>query len=225
VLAVVSGSGIDLTGLLNAVEWERAFEEFEGLDGGAVAGHACKFVKGRMGEQELVLQRGRRHAYEGLSYHETVRTVDVLQQLGVRRILLTNAVGALDLGLRPGNIVALKESLVWPTPRLELPIRVEPGFVPGDAADATGTNCFMLVPSYETAAEIAALQRWGGMTVGMSTAPELHRCNELGIPGGALSVVTNQCGVPDVLDHADVVAASDAASARLIQIIRDTIRA
>jgi len=29
VLAVVSGSGIDLTGLLNAVEWERAFEEFE----------------------------------------------------------------------------------------------------------------------------------------------------------------------------------------------------
>jgi len=225
VLAVVSGSGIDLTGLLDSVTWERRFDEFDGLAGGQVAGHACRFVQGRMGSHPLLLQRGRRHAYEGLTYGDTVRSVDVLKELGATRILFTHAVGALDLALRPGNIVALEAALVWPAPRLNLPIRIEPGFVPRQAADDTGVNCFMLGPSYETRAEIAALQRWGGKTVGMSTAPELHRCNQLGLPGGALSVVTNQCGVPEVLDHADVVAASDAASERLLHIIRDTIRA
>jgi len=221
-LAVVAGSGVDLLPLLDAVHWERPFSNFPGLGLSTVAGHASRFVRGALrtdaGETPILLQCGRRHAYEGLSYDDAVRTVDVLQELGATRILFTNAVGGLDATLHPGALVAMTACAAWPFRAYALPERIVPAFVvPG--ADAAGLNYFMHGPSYETPAEIAALRTLGAMTVGMSTAPELHRCTQLDIAAGAVSVVTNVCGAPGKLTHEEVVQHAREASARLRTLI------
>jgi purine-nucleoside phosphorylase len=223
-LAVVAGSGVDLLPLLDTVQWERPFAEFPGLGVSTVAGHASRFVCGalhaRGAETPILLQCGRRHAYEGLPYDAAVRTVDVLQELGATRILFTNAVGGLDATLRPGALVAMTACAAWPFHAYALPERIEPAFVI-DGPDAAGLNYFMHGPSYETPAEIAALRTLGAMTVGMSTAPELHRCTQLDIAAGAISVVTNICGAPGKLTHDEVVQHATEASARLRMLIRN----
>ncbi|MBI1318280.1 MAG: hypothetical protein GC168_04915 [Candidatus Hydrogenedens sp.] len=223
-LAVVAGSGIDLLPLLDSVHAELPFAHFPGLTTSTVKGHASRFVQGDVlvngAPVPLLLQLGRRHAYEGLDYAAVTRPVEVLQQLGATRILFTNAVGALDTALRPGMLVAMEACAVWPFRGFPLPERIAPGFMP-PGADAAGVNWFMHGPSYETRAEIAALQSLGGTTVGMSTAPELLRAAELGLPAGAVSVVTNICGAPGELTHTEVVQHAQQASARLRELVRN----
>ena len=67
-MAVVAGSGLDLSGLLDRVRWEKPFTAFESLAPASVAGHTGVFLEGICGGLPLIVQQGRRHFYEGLSY-------------------------------------------------------------------------------------------------------------------------------------------------------------
>ena len=69
-------------------------------------------------------------------------------------------------------------------------------------------------------AEIAALQHLKASAVGMSSAPEVMRCHELGMQAAVVSVITNSCCVPARLTHGEIVAAGRKASARLVQLLR-----
>ncbi|MBN2310707.1 MAG: purine-nucleoside phosphorylase [Candidatus Hydrogenedentes bacterium] len=219
-LGIVAGSGIDLRGLLDRVEREQAFHEVAGLVSSAVPGHAGRFLHGVCGGHPVVLQCGRLHVYEGLAVGEVVRTVDVLASSGVRTILFTNAAGGLLPEMEPGELLAVER--VRPMPYRgwpEAPESIEPDIeVP--RCDHRGAYMWVHGPSYETRAEIAALQRLGGAAVGMSTAPELCRCRELGLRAAAVSCITNNCCQPQVLTHAHVVETACRASRRIAALIR-----
>ncbi|MFM1918653.1 MAG: hypothetical protein RLZZ303_287 [Candidatus Hydrogenedentota bacterium] len=225
-LAVVAGSGIDLTPLFHKVCWQRQFREFAGLRDSTVAGHASSYSMGMVktpdgGEQELLLQSGRRHVYEGCAFGDIARTVDVLRGLGATRVLFTNAAGSLKQELRVGSLVAVRRILNWPCRALRLPVELDASLAVS-GADAEGTYAFLHGPCYETPSEIAALRSLGVDLVGMSTAPECLRCQQVGLPAGAVSVVTNVCGAGH-LGHAEVVAHARAASVRLMSLIRANV--
>ena len=221
-IGIVSGSGIDLRGLLDEMTEEQRFAAVEGLGDGSVAGHACVFVHGRCADRDVVLQCGRLHAYEGLDYAAVTRPVDVLHAHGVRDVVLTNAVGGLRPEMAPGDWVAADAIRPWPYPAFALPGRIAPGFLlPG--CDFVGPYMWMHGPTYETRAEIAMLQRLGGATVGMSAAPEVRRCHELGMRAAVVSCVTNSCCRPQVLTHDHVIRIAQRASAKLVALLREAL--
>ena len=225
-LAVVAGSGIDLSPLFQNVSWQRSFSEFAGLRQSTVAGHASRFLTGIVAtgagrERELLLQSGRRHVYEGCGFEDIARTVDALRGLGATRVLFTNAAGSLRADLPVGSIVSVRRILNWPCRAVRLPMELEAS-LPISGADAEGTYAFLHGPCYETPAEIAALRKLGADLVGMSTAPEWLRCQQVGLPAGAISVVTNVCGEGH-LSHDEVVTHARAASLRLIDLIRTNL--
>lgn len=77
-------------------------------------------------------------------------------------------------------------------------------------------------PTYETRAECRMMRAWGFDLVGMSTVPEVTLASGAGLPTLAIAVVTNMA-VPDApqsTNHADVLAVSSAAGARLETIVR-----
>ncbi len=80
-------------------------------------------------------------------------------------------------------------------------------------------------PHYETPAEIAMVRAIGGRLVGMSTALEAIATREAGLEVLGLSLVTNlAAGVTDQpLDHAEVLAAGNAATGRLGQLLADLL--
>lgn len=222
-VAIVAGSGLDLMPVLDAVDGETSFAN-AGVGAAGVAGHAGSFLFGRSGRRAVVLQQGRRHVYEDGAPGAAARTVDALHGFGVRTVVFTNAAGGLHPGMSPGSLASATEVITWPCRGARLPERLYPDIaVPG--CDFSGVYVWVHGPSYETRAEIQLLRRIGGGMVGMSTAPELFRCKELGMRAAAVSCITNNCCVPGRLTHEHVLRTAARASRRLSSVLRSMIAA
>ncbi len=223
-IGVVAGSGIELTPLLDAGCEEIPFTARPGMPSGGVQGHDYRFLRGRCGPVDLVLQCGRFHAYEGLSYEDVVRPVETLHAWGVHTILFTNAAGGLLPAMNPGDLLAVNQIRAWPCTRFNLPEKLPTDILlPG--CDFTGAYAWMHGPCYETRAEIHALQALGCAAVGMSAAPEVFRCRALGIRAAVVSCITNSCVTPNVLNHHHVLEIAQKSSARLCGVLRAYIGA
>jgi len=218
-LGIVCGSGIELAPLLDQVTEQQPFSDVFDLPVPALDGHARQFVFGYAQQTPIVLQQGRFHFYDGLDYPQVVSPVDAMARWGVKRIIFTNAVGGLQPALAPGQLVAIRTFRLWPCHkwgRGDEPLTTD--FIVPDS-DHEGSYQWVHGPSYETQAEIRAMQRIGADVVGMSTAPEVMRCHELGLAAAALSCVTNSCCHPQILTHDHVVHAAHQASARLTTLL------
>ncbi len=223
-IAVVAGSGLNLNGLLDTVDRELSFRDLASLPEAAVAGHDGRFLIGTCGDARLIIQCGRLHLYEGLRYDAVAATVDVLHRLGADTVVFTNAAGGLQAGMKPGELMAAERVRLWryrgwpDAPRLLTP-EIE---VPG--CDWRGAYHWVHGPCYETRAEIGALHTERSSAVGMSTAPEMHRAQALGLRTAAISCITNNCCTPQKLTHEHVLRTAAAASTRLCALLRGFIQ-
>ncbi|GMW01815.1 MAG: purine nucleoside phosphorylase [Candidatus Hydrogenedentota bacterium] len=222
-IAVVSGSGLDLTPLLDTVVDVRPFAAFPNVRACTALGHSGTFTIGLMDSYQVILQSGRLHFYEGLSYDQVTASIDVLHQYGVQKVIMTNAVGGLVPAMHPGALVAIDTIRTWPyTQWPNRPNEILLDFTLS-GCDHEGTYFWVHGPSYETRAEIRVLQQLGGHVVGMSTAPEAMRCHELGMGAALVSCVTNNCCEPMELTHDHVVKTAKQASDRLVTLLREAI--
>ncbi len=219
-IGIVSGSGIELESLIDSVDQILPFTAFPGLAQGSVVGHTHRFIIGRSGQRDVIVQCGRLHMYEGFDYEQVTRPVDVLRDLGAKTIFFTNAAGGLSPVLQPGDILGVNAVRLCRYQRWEAtPGVFHPDFVV-DQADYHGALQWVPGPSYETRAEIRALQQMRVMAVGMSVGPELARCQDLGIQAAVLSCITNACFSGERLTHEQVVTNACRASQKIADLIR-----
>ena len=135
-----------------------------------------------------------------------------LKRLGIRRILATSVVGALDPSITPGSLVVLDQFLDFTRTRLTTMFG-SGGFANVDVTDpycpvlraaliATGstaghvlrrTGCYVGVdgPRYETRAEVTMYRNLGGSVIGMTNLPEVVLARESGLCYASLAVVSN----------------------------------
>jgi purine-nucleoside phosphorylase len=194
-------------------------------------------------DRRVVYLHGRLHAYQGYDAHQTVFPVRLAAQLGARVLIVTNASGGLRPGLRPGELVLVRDHLnltglnplrgelppEWGPrfpdlsqaydPRLaELARRLaaEQGLALGD-----GVYAGVLGASYETPAEVRMLRSLGGDLAGMSTVLEVIAARHMGLACLCLSLVANAAAglAPAPLSHADVLAAAQGGAARLRRLL------
>lgn len=222
-VAVVAGSGLDLRPLLDRVDREIDFAAIPALPAARVAGHAGKFIVGQSDSVPVIVQSGRLHFYEGLSFDEATAPVAVLHEFGVRTVLFTNAAGGLIPEMQPGDLMVAESIRLWPhTAWKDRPDTLDLDFMP-DGCPWHGAYHWVHGPCYETRAEVSALRALGSGAVGMSTAPEVARAQALGMRCSAISCITNNCCTPQKLTHEHVLRTAAAASARLCKVLRDAI--
>ena len=214
-----------------------------------VAGHAGQLVLGRVGPADLAILQGRFHYYEGHDPATTTQPIRVLAALGVRRLILTAAVGGIRPDLRPGHFVCLTDhlNLLGVNPlRGPHDHRLGPRFpdmsqvydprlraLAAQAADElgitlqSGVYAAMPGPSYETPAEIRMLRILGADVVGMSVVPEAIVARQLGLEVLGLALVSNAAaGVTErPIDHADVLAAGQAAGEKMTALLNAIVGA
>lgn len=225
-VGVVAGSGLDLLPLLeNPVPLQPPFpcpRFFPGPHAPDDPFGDSPFIAGACAGVWVILLRRRRHFYEGWSYDEVVQPIEFLAEHGVREVILTNSAGGLRRGMAPGHLMAARRIVTWPYggwPGRPGAITL-PAVIAG--ADSTGTYCWVHGPCYETAAEITALRMQGVDAVGMSTAPEAHRCQVLGLGVTAISCITNTAdGHGEPLTHDEVERVARQTASRLVALIRE----
>ncbi len=223
VLGIVAGSGIELRDIFDTVLDEFCFNDVPGLAMTSVAGHDNKFIFGTCGPHKVMLQCGRVHVYEGHGPLEASQTVAALQSFGTQTIIFSNAVGGLLPEMAAGDLVTVEQVRLWPFRQWEnMPDSIDTDFcVTG--CEHRGTYMWMHGPCYETRAEIGALREIGVSAVGMSLAPELWRCRQLGIKAAAMCCVTNNCCSPQSLTHEHVLKTARTASRKMVSVLREFI--
>jgi purine-nucleoside phosphorylase len=246
-VGVVLGSG--LGGFADALEGsvEIPYAEIPGWPTATAVGHAGTLVLGTFEGADVVVMRGRAHLYEGLDPARVVFGIRVLALLGIRALVLTNAVGAINTAFEPGQLVAISDHLnlqgqsplVGPNddslgPRFpDLTNAYDPSLreAAREAASragvrlAEGVYAAWLGPAFETPAEIRMLERLGADTVGMSTVPEVLAARHMGVRCLAISCVTNMAAgvLPDPIDHERVLEVAARAADELTALLRELV--
>lgn len=151
-VAIVLGSG--LGALAQGVPWDAtvAASEIPGMPRSTVVGHEGRILLGRWAGRAVVVAQGRSHLYEGYSAEEVTRIVRLVQALGAKALVLTNASGGIAARMKPGTLMLVEDqvNLQW----------AAPGWVERAGADEAGTG----------AAESAGARVPGGAAAGGALA-------------------------------------------------------
>lgn len=242
-VGVILGSGLGCAAdrLINGGGTSLNYVDIPGMPRPHVVGHHGTLVLGQLGDQCVVMLKGRVHWYEGRGLDDVLFGVRLLAGLGIRNLLVTNAAGGINPQFSPGDLMLIRSHirpLLYTVPATVPPassgscshlkaleIRKSSGLWCDDLRTGAlrirtslrihqGTYAMMPGPCYETPAEIRMLQKLGADAVGMSTVPEAVEAASLGLSVLGVSCITNcAAGLTDqVLSHSEVTATASAVS-------------
>jgi purine-nucleoside phosphorylase len=152
-------------------------------------GHANELVIGELSGKKVVAMKGRFHYYEGISLDELTFPVRVMKALGIEKMIVTNACGAINTDFKPGELMLITDhiNLTANNPLIgpnndELGTRFPDvsevynkelrSIVWGVAQEQgvamqQGVYAWWTGPTYETPAEIRMIRGFGADAVGM----------------------------------------------------------
>lgn len=227
-IGVILGSGLGdyAEALEDAVK--LPYNEIPGFPRSTVAGHAGMWCCGTLYGKRVVMMQGRFHYYEGYGMKDVTLPVRVMQKIGVKTLIVTNAAGGVNLGYHPGELMVIgdifsmtaQNPLIGPNldafgprfPDMSCAFDKELRALAHECANEQGfalregVYAQMTGPTYETPAEIRMLRTLGADAVGMSTVPEVIVARHGGMRVLGISCITNMAaGILDQpLNHAEV---------------------
>lgn len=244
VLGLVLGSG--LGHLAEAVDGVAIdYSDLPGFPHAGVSGHNPKLVIGDLEGVRVAVFGGRAHYYESGKGDAMRFPLEVLKALGGQSLILTNAEGSMRDDLQPGELMLLSDHINFsglnpligePTDARFVPMKdaYDPAMRAGLMAAAkaeelpleSGVYAWYSGPSFETPAEIRAINMLGADAVGMSTVPEVILARFLGLNVAAISTITNMAaGLSDEnISHEHTKAMAPLGAAKLERILRRYLR-
>jgi len=241
-IALVLGSG--LGALAEAARDTTAVpaEAVPGYPASTVEGHEGRLIFGELEGTRVVFVQGRVHLYEGYPVQRLTLPVRLVRALGAERMVVTNSAGGVNRTFRPGTLMFITGhlNLAFASPGLGAGRRPAgedrqapyydaawTGRAEAQALDLgvpvrRGVYAWMMGPSYETKAEIRALERLGADAVGMSTVPEVIQAHTLGMDVLGLSTITNPAAglAEGALDHDEVLEVGQRVRGELMALVR-----
>jgi purine-nucleoside phosphorylase len=243
-LGLVLGSGLGhLTDAVDGVA--IPYGDLPGFPHAGVSGHNPMLKIGMLEGVRIAIFGGRAHYYETGNPAVMRVPLETLSALGADQLILTNAAGSLNPAIQPGDLMLLSDHINFSGLNPLIGEPTDARFVPMTAAHdpdlrarlraaATATNtplaegvyAWYSGPSFETPAEIRAIQRLGADAVGMSTVPEVILARFLGLRVAAISTITNMgAGLSDEsISHAHTKAMAPRGAAKFEIILRAFLR-
>lgn len=222
-IAIVLGSGFGgaLPALRNVHEVTYTSV---GIKYNHVEGHARKFVFGDFKDKRIVVFN-RLHYYESGSLDNIRLLYKIIAKLGVKTILMSTAVGAVNKELKPTDLVLIHDhiNLTGQNPLIgETPIRfidlknvydakllnyAEEISLKHNLNLKKGVHCQLTGPTYETPSEIRMLRTLGVDTVSMSPVLDVIMAYSLNMKIFLIAGVTNNaCDVDgEPITHEEVL--------------------
>src|SRR5689334_22793317 len=76
-----------------------------------VQGHKGELYIGQLEGQHVMVMRGRAHFYEGYPLSQITLPIRVMQHLGVKTLILTNAAGGINQNYTPGELMLISDHI------------------------------------------------------------------------------------------------------------------
>eukprot|EP01105_Mastigella_eilhardi_P006974 TRINITY_DN18465_c0_g1_i1.p1 TRINITY_DN18465_c0_g1~~TRINITY_DN18465_c0_g1_i1.p1 ORF type:complete len:322 (-),score=95.06 TRINITY_DN18465_c0_g1_i1:51-923(-) len=234
-VAMILGSG--LGGLADNIENRPIkplpFGSIPGFPVSTAPGHKGMLHFGTINGVKVVVMQGRFHLYEGYDPRLITFPIRVFHQLGITKLVVTNAAGAVNDKFHEGEIMMITDHinytgqnpLVGPnlnkygvrfpdmgdayTPRLQKVLEEEAGKL--SVILRKGVYMCFKGPTYETPAEVRMARTVGADAVGMSTVMETIVAHHQGMEVLGISSICNMgAGIlPVKLTEHDVIDAAN----------------
>jgi purine-nucleoside phosphorylase len=212
-------------------------------------GHKGNLIYGTLGGKRVLAMQGRFHYYEGYAMSQVTFPIRVMQLLGIKNMLVSNAAGGINETYKIGDLMIIRDHInMMPNPLIgvndkrfgtrfpDMTRTYDREFISLMETIATqhgiplkkGVYVGLTGPSYETPAEYAFFGKAGGDAVGMSPVPEVLIARHAGLRVFGMSVITNE-GYHFADDFVncgdDVVAAANRATETMTLLFSELIQA
>lgn len=241
-LGIIAGTG--LGDLITEIKIRGRVNYSEiGFPRSTVAGHQGELVWGELKNRAVFILRGRFHLYEGYPPQEIALPIRALAASGMKKLIITNAAGGLDLQYRAGEIMLITDHI---NATGESPLIGEHHESWGerfpDMANVWDKNAGDILREFarakniklhqgiylgikgaqlETPAETRMYKMWGAQAIGMSTVIEAIAAVQAGVKLCGISAITN-VNNPDaqaVTSIAEIISAAEISAPTLRQFI------
>ncbi len=213
-----------------------------------VEGHTGRLVIGPLAGVPTMVMQGRVHYYEGYSLQQVTFPIRVMQMMGIKLLIVTNAAGGINPSFRPGDLMLIQDHLnligmgglnplrgpndpsLGPRfldmtkaydpelRRLALQVAAEQGI-----ELRQGVYAGLAGPTFETPADVRFLRIAGADAVGMSTVPEVIVARHGGMRVLGISGISNiAVDDPDAesgASHEEVLEAGKTLAPRLARLV------
>ncbi len=246
-LGLILGSGLGDFADTMKPDVSISTSDIPGYPPSTVVGHSGKihFVKNN-GKRVLIFQ-GRIHFYEGYAIEECLLPVEICFQMGVKKMIITNAAGGINADFAPGDLMLttgfnsmfLQKELAPVLSAGTMQRRNDLLGLSSSPMSKTirkaaleekvdlkaGSYFYSKGPSYETPAEIRFMRSTGCDAVGMSSVHEALYGIDLGIDVAVISCITNYAaGISgNKLDHSEVTETANLVKNKFASLLRKTI--
>ncbi|MCB0383352.1 MAG: purine-nucleoside phosphorylase [Psychroserpens sp.] len=248
-IGIILGTGLgQLTNEIEVIS-EVSYNHIPNFPTATVEFHKGKLIYGHLAGKKVVVMQGRFHIYEGYSLQDVTFPVRIMEKLGIKTLLVSNAAGAVNLNFKKGELMLIDDhiNLQGSSPLAfkgveELGERFTDMSAPYDLkinntfkniAKAhniklhEGVYASVVGPQLETRAEYRMLNIIGADAVGMSTVPEIIVANHLNMRAAAISVLTDECDPEHLkpVDIAEIIAMAEKAEPNMITLFKELIKA
>lgn len=210
--------------------------------------HTGKLIYGTIAKKKVVVMQGRFHLYEGYDFLDVTYPIRVMHQLGIKKLFVSNAAGAINLNYKKGDIMLIEDHInlqggsplafknvaefgdrfVDMSEPYDLDMRNKINAIAEKEGISLqkGVYASVVGPQLETKAEYRMLKILGADAVGMSTVPEVIVANHLRLPIVAVSVLTDECD-PDNLKPVniqEIIEIAGNTEPKMIQLFKELIK-
>lgn len=247
-IGIILGTGLGK--LLNDIEVEHvvSYNHIPNFPTATVEFHKGRLIYGMLEGKKVIVMQGRFHLYEGYSLRDVAFPVRIMHQLGIQKLLVSNAAGAINRSFKKGELMLITDhiNLQGGSPLAFKGVaKYGPRFVdmraPYDdylcrkieeiAAEKNitlnkGVYASVIGPQLETRAEYRYLKIIGADAVGMSTVPEIIVANHLKLPAAAVSVLTDECDPENLqpINVIEIMAMAEKAEPEMVALFKELIR-
>ena len=212
-IGLMTGTGLGESAESMAISASFEYEDIPNFSTSTVESHLGRLLFGSAHDKQLIAMQGRFHLYEGYSPLEVTFPIRVMQALGVKTLILSNAAGGLNPEFEAGDIMIITDhiNLMGANPLIgsnedRWGLRFPDMMGAYNKKLATlaaragkdmglplrkGVYVGLKGPSLETPAEIRFLRIIGADAVGFSTIQEIIVAVHAGMKVLGLSVITN----------------------------------
>lgn len=247
-VGIILGTGLGQ--LINEIDIlkEVSYNHIPSFPTATVEFHKGKLIYGLLEGKKVVVMQGRFHLYEGYTFQDITYPVRVMEKLGIKTLLVSNASGAINLNFKKGELMLIDDhiNLQGGSPLafkgveklgerfvdMSVPYNTNINKKFEEIATANnitlhkGVYASVVGPQLETRAEYRMLRTIGADAVGMSTVPEIIVANQLKLKAAAVSVLTDECD-PDNLkpvNIAEIIEMAAKAEPNMITLFKGLIK-